>query len=52
MNAIESAIDLVIGSGLFIAPRRVLLDRSADLKQQSPRPNNAGAAEAAQHKSA
>ena len=35
MNAIETAIDLIIGSGLFVAPRRVLLDRSADLKRQS-----------------
>lgn len=52
MNAIENAIDLVIGSGLFIAPRRVLLDRSADLRQQSPSPNNAGAAEDARHDAA
>ncbi len=52
MNAIESAIDLVIGSGMFIAPRRILLDQSADLKQQSLRPNNTGATEEAQHKAA
>jgi hypothetical protein len=52
MNRIESVIDLVIGSGMFIAPRRVLLDRSADLKQSSPRSNDAGVGEEAQHKTA
>lgn len=52
MNAIENAIDLVIGSGLFIAPRRVLLDRSAELKQQSPSPKNAGATKEAHHEAA
>ena len=35
MNAIENTIDLIIGSGLLIAPRRVLLEKSADLKRQS-----------------
>jgi len=43
MNAIENTIDLIIGSGLFIAPRRVLLDRSAELKRQSQRIDSADA---------
>lgn len=37
MNASENAIDLTIRTGLFLAPRRVLLDMSADLKRQSQR---------------
>jgi hypothetical protein len=50
MNAIENSIDLIIGSGLFLAPRRVLLEKSADLKQHSQRIDSAGAAEEVEHK--
>jgi hypothetical protein len=35
MNATQAAIDLSIRSGLFLAPRRVLLDMAAELKRQS-----------------
>ena len=35
MNATETAIDLCIRSGLFLAPRRVLLDMAAELGRQS-----------------
>jgi len=52
MNAIENTIDLIIGSGLVIAPRRVLLDKSADLQRKSQRIDNAGAAQEIEHKAA
>jgi hypothetical protein len=52
MNTIENTIDLIIGSGLFLAPRRVLLDKSADLKQQSQRIDSAGAVEEVEHQAA
>jgi len=52
MNAIENTIDLIIGSGLFIAPRRVLLERSADLQRQSQRINRANTTEEVEHKAA
>ena len=44
MNAVDNAIDLIIGSGLFLAPRRVLL-QSADLKRQSQKVSRASTTE-------
>ena len=52
MNAIENTIDLIIGSGLVIAPRRVLLERSADLERQSQGTDSAAAAQKVEHKAA
>jgi len=52
MNAIENTIDLIIGSGLFIAPRRVLLERSADLERQSQRIDQVNTTEEVEHKAA
>jgi len=52
MNAIENTIDLIIGSGLFIAPRRVLLERSADLERQSQRIDQVNTTEEVEQKTA
>ncbi len=47
-----NAIDLIIASGLFIAPRRVLLERSADLKRQSQKINRVNTTEEVEQKAA
>ena len=52
MNAIENAIDLTIRTGLFLAPRRVLLDMSADLKRQSQRISRVSTTEEVKQKAA
>jgi len=52
MNAIENAIDLTIRTGLFLAPRRVLLDMSADLKRQSQRISKVSTTEEVEQKTA
>ena len=52
MNATETAIDLTIRTGLFLAPRRVLLDMSADLKRQSQRISRVSTTEEVERKAA
>jgi hypothetical protein len=44
-RATARAIDLAIASGLFLAPRRVLLEMAAELKRQAEEPAEAGAME-------
>jgi hypothetical protein len=41
-RATACAIDLAISSGLFLAPRRVLLEMAAELKRQADEPAAAG----------
>ncbi len=48
-RAAERAIDLSISSGLFLAPRLVLLDMAARLKKQSEEVHQAELAEQIEH---
>jgi len=41
-RATARAIDLAISSGLFLAPRRVLLEMAAELRRQADEPAAAG----------
>jgi len=41
-RATARAIDLAISSGLFLAPRRVLLEMAAERKRQADEPGAAG----------
>ena len=44
-RATARAIDLAISSGLFLAPRRVLLEMAAELKRQADEPAATGKVE-------